>query len=427
MMNSGRRKADHRDPIESSDDITVTKKIKLSTSEDQPRQLIGGINHSIFEHSGLPQRTRVGEKLSDDRKRPRDCNSMDAESVSKRNRSINDDYQKPPHTAKYTSYTSKPRPRQRRYQTQRCQRQSYKGHRDGPGQWHDNDRITRTRTRSNNENNISEFVWDLNEMEIVIHKDAIQIARDDKTIKCVHNFLRSHVTCSDISYMAIFLRILSSIVSIHSYSSHDSDRATELIEYLKLFSNECISFWGGLAIIVRKLPSLELECARNFVKQLCQLMEVFLDLDREDTLIIQNAIHFLPLDELHGALKQLSDRDNDGYKKTLEKVGDFLYTRDTLREALAQANGTQEKPHQVNDHGFVFNVILQPSNLNYSGLSPDLKPNKITGCYESKSEYLKTHFELMKEDFVYPLRTALQSFRDAYNISHDRKELLFLQ
>ena len=274
---------------------------------------------------------------------------------------------------------------------------------------HAGDKITR---RNNKEDNNSEFVWDLKEMEINVHRDAIQIAGDEKIIKCIHNFLRSHVSCSDISRMAIFLRILSNIANIRSYNPSNSDQATVLIEDLNIFSSECISFWGSLAIIIRKLPSFELEYARNFQNQVCKLVEIFLE--HNDDTLRQSAIPYLPLDDFHGALKQISNHDSDSYKKTLEKVGEFLHIRDT------STNFSERKPdhHHHDHHSFVLKVILKPSNLNYRGLSPDIRPNKIVGCYESKCEYLKTHFELLKEDFVYPLRLALQSFRgSAYDMS----------
>lgn len=42
----------------------------------------------------------------------------------------------------------------------------------------------------------------------------------------------------------------------------------------------------------------------------------------------------------------------------------------------------------------------------------DLLPNRIVGPWNSKNEYLKAHYELLREDSVAPLRDAVAYFRE---------------
>lgn len=44
--------------------------------------------------------------------------------------------------------------------------------------------------------------------------------------------------------------------------------------------------------------------------------------------------------------------------------------------------------------------------------SVDLLPNRIVGPWSSKNEYLKAHYELLREDAVAPLRDAVAYFRE---------------
>ncbi|CEG78879.1 hypothetical protein RMATCC62417_13415 [Rhizopus microsporus] len=45
---------------------------------------------------------------------------------------------------------------------------------------------------------------------------------------------------------------------------------------------------------------------------------------------------------------------------------------------------------------------------------PDVPVNKLTSPYESVKEYLYTHFELMRHDFLLPLREAINGYRQEY-------------
>ncbi|XP_034248596.1 NFX1-type zinc finger-containing protein 1-like [Thrips palmi] len=41
----------------------------------------------------------------------------------------------------------------------------------------------------------------------------------------------------------------------------------------------------------------------------------------------------------------------------------------------------------------------------------DLRPNKLIGLYENEEDYLKTHFYLLKEDFIGPLKEGINEYR----------------
>lgn len=60
-------------------------------------------------------------------------------------------------------------------------------------------------------------------------------------------------------------------------------------------------------------------------------------------------------------------------------------------------------------------ILLDPANYR-SGeqlldIAENLRPNKIEGAYDSNEEYLGTHYDLLREDSIRPLREAVEQVR----------------
>lgn len=54
-------------------------------------------------------------------------------------------------------------------------------------------------------------------------------------------------------------------------------------------------------------------------------------------------------------------------------------------------------------------LVPQPSEL--GGFAEDPEPNRVHGEYKSTAEYLGVHYRLLREDFIRPLREALEAVR----------------
>lgn len=53
----------------------------------------------------------------------------------------------------------------------------------------------------------------------------------------------------------------------------------------------------------------------------------------------------------------------------------------------------------------------------YSDPFPDVPVNRVKAPYDSIDQYLYTHFELMRQDFLIPLQQAVKSYKEVYNYS----------
>lgn len=54
---------------------------------------------------------------------------------------------------------------------------------------------------------------------------------------------------------------------------------------------------------------------------------------------------------------------------------------------------------------------------------PDIPVNRVKTPYESVDQYLYTHFELMRQDFLIPLQQAVKSYKEVYNYSKDKADV----
>uniref|UniRef100_A0A8C8S3M7 Zinc finger NFX1-type containing 1 n=1 Tax=Pelusios castaneus TaxID=367368 RepID=A0A8C8S3M7_9SAUR len=109
----------------------------------------------------------------------------------------------------------------------------------------------------------------------------------------------------------------------------------------------------------------------------------------------------------------------DQIEKNLEKVLTLIqHLQEKRREGTLRAdNYTLIQPQADGQEETYRTMTIYPTyNEVHRDEKPFLRPNIVSGRYDSTSVYLETHFRLLREDFVRPLREGilelLQSFED---------------
>jgi hypothetical protein len=62
-------------------------------------------------------------------------------------------------------------------------------------------------------------------------------------------------------------------------------------------------------------------------------------------------------------------------------------------------------------------------NRHYRDPFPDVPINRVKAPYDSTDQYLYTHFELMRQDFLIPLQRAVKGYKEVYNYSKGKEDL----
>ncbi|NXP22050.1 ZNFX1 protein, partial [Scytalopus superciliaris] len=106
-------------------------------------------------------------------------------------------------------------------------------------------------------------------------------------------------------------------------------------------------------------------------------------------------------------------------EKNLNKVQMLMkHLQEKRREGTLRADNCTLMQPQIDGQEENYRTMTIYPTLNeiHSNEKPFLRPNIVSGRYESTSIYLDTHFRLLREDFVRPLREGilelLQSFED---------------
>lgn len=113
----------------------------------------------------------------------------------------------------------------------------------------------------------------------------------------------------------------------------------------------------------------------------------------------------LPIDVCCGAVEQLTSQDIR-FQEINEKAQKLKAKRDWIRSMSYEAS--QDRRKNLEDK----TCLPTPEDLQIEQLPSTLQENIIKGAYPSPSEYLAIHFKLMREDFINPLRCALQSIQN---------------
>lgn len=168
----------------------------------------------------------------------------------------------------------------------------------------------------------------------------------------------------------------------------------------KVFDDACISFWGELAMCIRVAPFEKLKYVTRFelMSFLQTIMTTFLRSD--GAFPVQQVISFLPLDDFNGALKQLC-HDSSKYKSLYEQSLQLLHKRDKLRIL------SNESPQFV--------VLPSRDDLMCRSIPLEMKKTK----YGSNKEYLEVHFDLLRQDFIHPLRCVLHHLQEEFQEYHE--------
>jgi hypothetical protein len=61
-------------------------------------------------------------------------------------------------------------------------------------------------------------------------------------------------------------------------------------------------------------------------------------------------------------------------------------------------------------------------NRDYRLPFPDIPVNRVKAPYDSVDQYLHTHFELMRHDFLIPLQKAVKAYKEMYNHAKTKED-----
>lgn len=61
-------------------------------------------------------------------------------------------------------------------------------------------------------------------------------------------------------------------------------------------------------------------------------------------------------------------------------------------------------------------------NRDYRLPFPDVPVNRVKASYDSVSQYLYTHFELMRHDFLIHLQKAVKAYKEVYNFTKSQED-----
>ncbi|XP_011410018.1 PREDICTED: NFX1-type zinc finger-containing protein 1-like [Amphimedon queenslandica] len=161
-----------------------------------------------------------------------------------------------------------------------------------------------------------------------------------------------------------------------------------------IFDDIFLPFWATLGSFTRSLPYCEVIFKFDFISSLQQVLMALL---YSNAFPIHKVVQFLPLDDLHGALKQLCDSSSHDFKILYEQSLQLLNKRDNLRSSLIMSNA----------HGDTFTLLPSRSDLMSKSIQVKNKPQ-----FSSDLEYLETHFELLRQDFIRPLCDVLRNLQE---------------
>ncbi|XP_054429592.1 NFX1-type zinc finger-containing protein 1 [Pteronotus mesoamericanus] len=152
----------------------------------------------------------------------------------------------------------------------------------------------------------------------------------------------------------------------------------------------------------------------NIISLLQELVSVFPASSMQETSML---ISLLPTSL--NALRASGVDIEEETEKNLEKVQTIIeHLQEKRREGTLRVDTYTLVQPKAEDHVESYRTMpIYPTyNEVHLDEKPFLRPNIITGKYESTAVYLDTHFRLLREDFVRPLREGilelLQSFED---------------
>lgn len=161
-----------------------------------------------------------------------------------------------------------------------------------------------------------------------------------------------------------------------------------------IFGDFFLPFWATVGAYTRSLLYCKVISKFDFISSLQQVLMALL---YSNAFPIHKVVQFLPLDDLHGALKQLCDSSSCDFKILYEQSLQLLNKRDNLRSSLIMSNA----------HDDTFTLLPSRSDLMSTSILVNNKPR-----FFSDLEYLETHFELVRQDFIRPLCNVLRNLQE---------------
>eukprot|EP01114_Cavostelium_apophysatum_P012330 TRINITY_DN2745_c0_g1_i2.p1 TRINITY_DN2745_c0_g1~~TRINITY_DN2745_c0_g1_i2.p1 ORF type:complete len:1671 (+),score=513.90 TRINITY_DN2745_c0_g1_i2:432-5444(+) len=121
----------------------------------------------------------------------------------------------------------------------------------------------------------------------------------------------------------------------------------------------------------------------------------------------------LPLDALQAAAQKLQ-RGSLLSPATISTISRLIQLREQRKSQLAQHYQTREWTPQGEEEDFR-NISVFPSTeeileVESGQLSSKISPNIVDGKYKNVMHYLDTHFRLLREDCIQPLREGIKSY-----------------
>ena len=248
------------------------------------------------------------------------------------------------------------------------------------------------------------FIWTLPEMYVLSEKNTELLLREATKMG---QFVQStHDACDD-KRMIVFIQMLSIICQGLSMGTHISEEANiAIMEKLCIFDQKGCHFWGVLSVLIRKAPYLK-KSQREIRFLLQNVYEIIRELLEASTDIATEAIQHLPLDDLSGTLKQFCDK-NVQYRGLYEDCNQLLLKRDSLRDRQIDV----EVHVQLSSENSIFAILPTLEELSMGHFSFDLQKNRPIGSFDSVQQYIETHYHLLREDFIHPLRNVIEESQD---------------
>lgn len=206
-------------------------------------------------------------------------------------------------------------------------------------------------------------------------------------------FLRSTYSCCDNAQLPLFVSVVYKVGIASLTLPHIRQWANDILA--EMCSADCVPFWGGLAVLIRKLPFVR----KQDSDLACNVLGLALALLHSEDKELY--VPYLPLDDLYSSASQTTCQ-NEENKELVKLVGDIVEERNKIRLA------TKRSDEDDRDSGINHVAVLPtPAELIDCNISTSIERNVVKGQYRSSQHYLQLHCNLLREDFVHPLRCAL--------------------
>lgn len=249
-------------------------------------------------------------------------------------------------------------------------------------------------------------------LESLLQKDSSEVVITLATCSGLQELLSHSFMKSD------FLELICQVLWKACSSKMDRHSVLHILGILKnsKFLKVCLPAYV-VGMITEPLPEVRNQYPKhisNIISLLQDLVSVFPASSVQETSML---ISLLPASL--NALRASGVNIEEETEKNLEKVQTIIeHLQEKRREGTLKVDTYTLVQPKAEDHVESYRTMpIYPTyNEVHLDEKPFLRPNIISGKYESTAVYLDTHFRLLREDFVRPLREGilelLQSFED---------------